>query len=79
MKPKPEKLVNQFFAKEIVTPKPKASIKIGPIISKIEKPVVPEVPAESLPLGLEICPVTPPDGYTVSKLESKGSITNSGI
>ena len=61
-KPDSSKLVNQFFAKELVNPKPKGSIKIGLISSKLR---VPEAPAGTLADGLEICPVSPPDGYAL--------------
>ena len=66
-KPKPDKLVNQFFAKELVNPKPKTSIKIGFITSKISKSAPEPVP---LAPGLEICPVTPPDGYSMRSKET---------
>ena len=52
---KPEKLVNQFFNKDLVNPKPKSSIKIGLISTKVKKGG-----DES---ALETCPVSPPDGY----------------
>ena len=72
-KPKPDKLVNQFFAKELVNPKPKTSIKIGLITSKIK--AAPEPVA--LAPGLEICPVTPPDGYSMRSKENVDEATSS--
>ena len=49
---KPEKLVNQFFNKDLVNTKPKSSIKIGLISTKVKKGG-----------DLETCPVSPPDGF----------------
>ena len=50
--PKPEKLVNQFFNKDLVNTKPKSAIKIGLISTKVKKGG-----------DLETCPVSPPDGF----------------
>lgn len=69
MKPKPEKLVNQFFQKDAVTTRPKASIKIGLISQKMKSSAAEPSPTALAP-GLETCPVSPPDGsYSMKSRE----------